>query len=102
MVLEMTTYDDERAIAAVLRTYARACDQRRWDLFEEVFTPDAVTEAGGVRLEGRQARIDSIRSNLGGCGPTQHLLGNQRIDVDGDEATSSVYVRALHVGAGEL
>lgn len=95
------TSDDEAAISLLLITYARACDERNWDLFDEIFTPDLVSESGGHRFEGRKARVDSIRSNLGGCGPTQHLLGNQRINVDGDEATSSTYVRALHVGAGE-
>jgi 3-phenylpropionate/cinnamic acid dioxygenase small subunit len=88
-------------VAAVLATYARACDERRWDLFDEVFTEDAVTEAGGVVAHGRAARVASIRRHLGGCGFTQHLLGNQVVHVEGDEATSSVRVRAFHVGAGE-
>ena len=96
----MSTADDRHAIAAVLVTYARACDERRWDLLEEVFTENVIFEAGDLRTEGRQARVDSIRSHLGGCGPTQHLLGNFAIAVDGDDATCTTLVRAFHLGAG--
>jgi 3-phenylpropionate/cinnamic acid dioxygenase small subunit len=94
--------DDHQAITDLLVTYARACDERRWDLLDEVFTEDLDFEAGDVRSKGRQARVDSIRSNLGGCGPTQHLLGNFAISVDENDATCSTLVRAFHVGAGEL
>jgi hypothetical protein len=93
--------DDRLAIMDVLTTYALACDTRQWDLFDRVFTEDLVAEVGTQSSVGRQARVDGIRSNLGGCGPTQHLLGNFRIDVLGDEATCSTSVRALHIGAGE-
>jgi len=40
----------------------------------------------------------SVQSHLGGCGPTQHLLGNYDIDVDGDRASSSCRLRAYHCG----
>jgi 3-phenylpropionate/cinnamic acid dioxygenase small subunit len=95
------TVTDSLAIMDVLTRYARGCDERRWDLFKDVFTEDVVFEAGGVTVVGRDRRIESVRSNLGGCGPTQHLLGNFDITVDGDDATCSVHVRAYHAGAGE-
>lgn len=38
------------------------------------------------------------KSFLGGCGPTQHLLGNFRITVDGNSAESACYVQAAHEG----
>ena len=96
-----TTFDDHLAIVEVLHRYARACDQRQWALMEDVFTEDVVAEVGDITTTGRKARVDGIRSNLGGCGPTQHLLGNFDIVVDGNEATCSTYVRAFHVGAGD-
>ena len=97
----MSEADDCRAIAGVLVTYVKACDERRWDLLEEVFIEDVTFEAGETRTTGRQARIDSIRSHLGGCGPTQHLLGNFTITVEKDEATCTTLVRAFHVGAAD-
>lgn len=39
-----------------------------------------------------------IKSFLGGCGHTQHLLGNFRITVDGNSAESACYVQAAHFG----
>jgi hypothetical protein len=41
-----------------------------------------------------------MRGYLDGCGPTQHLLGNYRVELDGERATSRVYVRAFHIGIG--
>jgi hypothetical protein len=55
---------------------------------------------GDAEVEGRASRIASMRTNLDGCGPTQHLVSNFDIAVDGDEATCACYVRAFHMGAG--
>ena len=93
--------DDRTAIIAVLDRYADACDRRDWGLFERVFTPDVTGDYGpGYQRADRAAIVASIQSNLGGCGPTQHLLGNYAVAVDGDRATSSCRVRAYHCGTG--
>ena len=93
--------DDRAAIIAVLNRYADACDARDWGLFERVFTPQATGDYGpGHQRADRAAIIASIQSNLGGCGPTQHLLGNHDIDIEGDRATSACRIRAYHRGAG--
>jgi hypothetical protein len=52
----------------------------------------------GARVEGPDRVIAQIRNMLGGCGPTQHLLGNHVVTVDGDHATSSCKVRAFSAG----
>jgi 3-phenylpropionate/cinnamic acid dioxygenase small subunit len=90
--------NDHWEIVAVQNRYAEACDTRNFDLFESVFTEDALTEYVTQERMGRAERIASIRSHLGGCGPTQHLLGNYDVEVDGDEARASCYVAATHVG----
>jgi hypothetical protein len=90
---------DHWEIVAVQNRYGEACDRRNWDLFDDVFTTDAVTEYGAPPVEGRHERVASIRSHLGGCGATQHLLGNYEARVDGDTAEASCYVRAFHTGA---
>jgi hypothetical protein len=91
--------DDHWEIVAVQNRYGEACDRRDWALFDEVFTPDAVTEYGGAVVAGRGERVASIRSHLGGCGTTQHLLGNYSASVQGEAAEASCYVRAFHLGA---
>lgn len=89
---------DKDNITRVLNLYAQACDRRDWDLFNTVFTPDVSANYGGFQFHGCDEVIAVIRNNIGGCGPTQHILCNYFIDVDGDQATSCCQVRASHVG----
>jgi hypothetical protein len=92
--------DDRAAIIEVTIGYSSALDQRDWKLLDEVFLADVVIDySTGARVEGRDRVIAQIRNMLGGCGPTQHLLGNHVVTVDGDHATSSCKVRAFSAGA---
>lgn len=92
---------DDR-IEQVLIRYTLACDRRDWSLFDSVFVPDVVANYGGeYRLQGRDKLVRMIRHFLDDCGPSQHLLGNFRISVNGDRAESACYVRAAHAGRGE-
>ena len=87
---------DEREIVAVLNRLAWVLDERRWDEFEAIFTPDAT--AYGAEGSGPDAIQATVRRFLGGCGPSQHLLGNHQIDVDRDNARSRTKVRVMHQG----
>ena len=88
--------DDREAIREGLAALAAALDDRDWDALRAVFTADAT----GYGSTGVEDIVAHVRAHLGGCGPTQHLLGNQRIDVDGDRARSLTYARVYHRGAG--
>jgi hypothetical protein len=90
---------DRHAIVAVLNSYATGLDNRDWAGLDEVFDEDATAEYA-ARLEGRSAIVESIRGFLGGCGPSQHLLGNYEIRIDGDRAEAVTKARVIHVGAG--
>lgn len=89
-------------ILAVLARYATALDQRDWPLLDQVFTEDVVFDSGEWVMRSRAEAVAAIRPYLDGCGPTQHLLGNYRIQLAGGRARSQVYVRAFHVGTAEL
>jgi hypothetical protein len=91
---------DRAEVFDVLNRYAEAADRRDWSLYDQVFTPDATADYGVSKLAGRQAIVDLIWKSLGGCGPTQHLLGNHTAQVDGDQAHASCRVRAFSRGAG--
>lgn len=87
----------------VLICYGLACDRRDWALLEQVFHPDVEVNYGGeFHLRGLPAVRDMIAGMLGGCGPTQHLLGNLRVNVGAGQVSSAIYVRAVHAGTGEL
>ena len=93
--------DERQRIEEVLIRYAEACDRRRWELLDEVFQEDVIADYGNeYHLHGRSQLVAMIRSMLGGCGPTQHLLGNFSITVHGRQADSRCYVRAAHAGRG--
>jgi SnoaL-like domain len=64
-----------------------------------VFSDDTVgvyREAG--TYHGRDAVSRFIQAALSQCGSTQHLVGSIDIQVDGDRATASSYLRAIHLG----
>ncbi len=90
----------ERSIYRNMVAFARAMDERDWDAFAEITSDDVTANLGQGELAGRDTIVAFIRSFLDHCGPTQHLLGNVIIDVDGDTAKSSAYVRDMHIGSG--
>ncbi|WP_280457155.1 nuclear transport factor 2 family protein [Nocardia carnea] len=95
---------DRDAVADTVNRYTYALDERDWGLLDEVFAPDAVARYGGSAapaVRGRADIVAMIRSFLDRCGPSQHLLGNHVIDIDGDIATSICKARVLHIGTGE-
>jgi hypothetical protein len=92
---------DRAEVFEVLNRYGEGCDTRDWTLFERVFVADATADYGRSKLTSRDQIVALIRGALGGCGPTQHLLGNHTARIDGDEAHASCKVRAFHQGSGE-
>jgi SnoaL-like domain len=91
----------ERSIYRNLVAIARAMDERDWDAFADFTSEDMTASLGRGELEGRETIVVFIRSFLENCGPTQHLLGNVIIDVDGASAKSSADVCDMHIGSGE-
>ncbi|HEY3703272.1 MAG TPA: nuclear transport factor 2 family protein [Acidimicrobiales bacterium] len=84
---------DRIEIDDLLTRYATAVDTRDWDLYQTVFTPDALidyTSSGGIR--GELAEVTKWLSDaLSGFSMSQHLVTNRDIRVAGDTATSRSY-----------
>lgn len=90
--------EDRLAITDVLYQYATAIDSRDWGALRECFTEDGVAdflEFGGVN-EGQDAIVDLCSGVLSGLDSSQHLIGNPRISLEGDRATSVCYFQAQH------
>ena len=96
----MSERDDRAEIIAVLDGYAECLDRRNWAGLDRVFAEDLEYDFGEWCASNREQAVKAMRSYLDGCGPTQHLLGNYRVEIDGERATSKVYVRAFHIGVG--
>jgi hypothetical protein len=91
----------EREIQRALYRFARAMDERDWAALDAVVAVDATADMGLGPLHGRAAIVALMRSFLDECGPTQHLLGNLTIDIDGASAHSRCYVSDMHKGLGD-
>jgi hypothetical protein len=89
--------DDRHQIIEALNLLAFLLDHREWDRLDEVMTAD-VEAYDEVGLDAVVA--NKLRALLGGCGPSQHLLGNYQVAPDGDRATSVCRIRVYHQGAG--
>ncbi len=85
-------------IVEALACFAAATDQRDWSTIRGLMTVEAVAYG----RTGPDAVVAVMAAHLGGCGPTQHLLGNHRVSVDGDRARSQTAARVHHVGAGPM
>ncbi|MFC9362416.1 nuclear transport factor 2 family protein [Rhodococcus sp. NPDC057014] len=96
---DLQTLLDEREITQTLSRMTRILDKRDWDSLDTVFAEDLTFDYG----RGERAGIKEMRAEVSGfltnCGPTMHLIGSGLIDVDGDTASSEVYVLARHQGA---
>lgn len=92
----MTSVHDRVGVLDALYRLQTAVDARDWDHIAATFLPDA----HGYGVRGVEAIIDQMQAHLGGCGPTQHLLGNCVVEFDGAVANVSAAARVYHVGAG--
>ena len=94
--------NDYREIEAVLIRYASALDKKQYERLSEVFIPEGTANYIGLaECKGLDSIIKLVSGVLDQCGHTQHLLGNIQIDIQGDRATASCYLQAIHVGLGD-
>lgn len=98
---DLETLLAEREIQRALTRMARAMDERDWPAVDDLMLPEATADLGMGMVSSRAEIVAFIRTFLDDCGPTQHLLGNILIEVDGDVATSRCYVSDMHKGQGD-
>jgi hypothetical protein len=92
----VSTADRRTALLETFHRLQTAIDARDWDVVAATFLPDAK----GYGARGVEAILATMQAHLGGCGPTQHLVGNCVVDFDEDGATVRSAARVHHVGAG--
>ena len=92
--------DDRDAIIDLTTRFARAVDEHDWAAVANVFTPDVVIDySTGAHIEGPDAMVQLIRRVLDRAGPSQHLVGNFIVDLNGERARASCYLRTFIAGA---
>jgi hypothetical protein len=91
---------DREAIREVVLRYARGVDRRDLDLVASCFTSTAEYE--GKLAHGRVAdALAALRESLPRYESTLHFMGNQLVELRGDEASCETYAIAYHRTAGD-
>lgn len=93
---------DRLAVGDVIIKYATSVDARDMDRYATCFTDDVVvTGFGDKEHRGLPDYLAYVSNALTRFGRTQHLIGNQEIEIDGDRAAMRSYVQATHELAGD-
>ncbi|MEO1063503.1 MAG: nuclear transport factor 2 family protein [Actinomycetota bacterium] len=96
------TTDDRLDLLDTVRRLFRSTDRRTWDALHDVFADevrlDYTSLAGGEPATLAPADIIAgWRAALSGLDATQHLVSNEVIDGEGDEATVTAEFIATHL-----
>jgi 3-phenylpropionate/cinnamic acid dioxygenase small subunit len=88
--------DDLRAIEQVLYDYAWMVDQRKWDLMDSVFAPDATIDyaSTGGRKGPYRPTLEWLSRALAPWPINLHHITNVHIDLEGDQARARCYFLA--------
>lgn len=96
---------DHVEIAQAVQRYGQALDERRFELLDSVFTPDArlryrMPTADGERPQVADGGLEQwrslFRSFLAPFAWTQHLMSDPVVELDGDRARTVCRLLASH------
>jgi hypothetical protein len=93
MTLSLQEISDRIEIEEVLVRYCYAVDDRDWDAYRGVFTPEAVlddTVTGGVR-SGVEEHVNYMKKALAKILISQHAISTILVEVRGDEARARLH-----------
>ncbi len=92
---------DHHAIGQLAKIYALGMDMRDLDLARSAFAPDA-TAAGKQGMESIEQHLKFVYGVASSFHATQHVISNQYIELNGNEAVAWSYGVAHHkVAPGE-
>ncbi len=88
---------DRTAIMDVMIRYGTSVDAREMDRYRSCFTDDVtVVGYGAESMNGADAYLAYVIAALENFTGTQHLMGNQVVDLNGDFASVRTEVQATH------
>lgn len=85
----LTEIESKLALYDLMHDYQRLADERRYKDWAECWTDDAVFENSFGALHGKQEIYEACDSAMDVFKVQQHLIGNTRFRVNGDEATGT-------------
>ncbi len=88
---------DRTAIMDVMIRYGTSVDAREMERYRSCFTDDlTVVGYGGEPMEGADTYLAYVIDALKNFAGTQHMMGNQVVDLNGDSASVRTEVQATH------
>jgi len=97
---------DRLAIQDLVATYARCVDRRDFEVLETLFTRDArfamyygdpAKVEAGLELRGILEIMKGMRAGLDTYRATTHFVGNQTVEINGEQAHAETYCLAHHL-----
>jgi hypothetical protein len=89
MTLTLQEISDRLELQDLVVRYSTSVDRKDWDLYESLFTPDAIidyTQVGGIRGGPREVR-EWLAQVMPGFPAYQHMVSNVELSIAGDAAT---------------
>lgn len=80
-------YEDHIAICETKARYCRCLDEKDWDGYGDVFTPDVLldtTGSGGDTVQGREALVRSVRGSIEDATTAHQVHSPEMTVVDAD------------------
>jgi hypothetical protein len=93
MTLSLNEISDRLEIEELLVRYCYAVDDRDWDAYRNVFTPDAVlddTVTGGIKSNVEE-HVSFMKKALSKILISQHAISTILLDIKGNEASARVH-----------
>jgi ketosteroid isomerase-like protein len=88
---------DRQELADLLIRYAAAIDQKDMDAMRALFVPEVEAVGfGRETIRGLDAWVAFVNRQIAHFHATQHMLGPQLAEIDGDEANTRTDLQATH------
>ena len=91
------TAEDEAAIRRLIVSAWAALDRQDWETYASAWAEDGEFEILGNHRHGRAEIAAGPAGDLAHYDAVQHVIANELIDGDGDEASGQWYAIAMHV-----
>jgi SnoaL-like domain len=95
--------EDKLAVAECLYRYATGVDTRDWALYRSVFAEEVELDFSSYDPGRKPVTIAAddyvagLKPLFGGLAMSQHMMSNPLVELEGDTAQITMYVRAHHV-----
>lgn len=98
--MDLSALQDRMDVGDVVTRYAFAVDERDWTAFDDIFADEVHLVVPHVEqgkpVLARDEIVQLIRDTTSGFAATHHLVVNQLVKLDGDNARCKAYANAWH------